>query len=248
MIDLSGKAALITGASSGLGAHFSRVLAQAGARVVLAARREDTLRRVESDINAAGGVAMCVTLDVTDSASVRALEGMLGSIDIVVNNAGVVRSAAALDQREEDWDAVMDTNLKGMFLVAQAAGRAMHCAGRAGSIINVASIAGLRQAGNILPYAVSKAGVIQMTKVLALEFARFGIRVNALAPGYVDTDLNRDFWDTEQGKAMIRRIPQRRLGRLDDLDGPLRLLASDESSFMTGSVLVVDGGHLVSGL
>lgn len=248
MIDLSGKTALITGASSGLGAHFSRVLARAGARVVLAARREEALKGVEGEINAAGGVATCVKLDVTDPASVSALEGSLGDIDIVVNNAGIVHSASALDQSEADWDAVMDTNLKGMFLVAQAAGRAMSRGGRSGSIINVASILGLRQAGNILPYAVSKAGVIQMTKVLALEFARFGIRVNALAPGYVETDLNRDFWDTEQGKAMIRRIPQRRLGRLEDLDGPLRLLASDESSFMTGSVLVIDGGHLVSGL
>ncbi|AMN46956.1 2-deoxy-D-gluconate 3-dehydrogenase [Steroidobacter denitrificans] len=248
MINLSGKAALVTGASSGLGAHFAQVLARAGAHLVLAARREDTLKRVAEQINAAGGIATCVKLDVTDSAGVRALEPVLSDVDIVVNNAGVVHSAAALEQREEDWDAVMDTNLKGMFLVAQAAGRAMRSAGRAGSIINIASIAGLRQAGNILPYAVSKAGVIQMTKVLALEFARFGIRVNALAPGYLETDLNRDFWSTAQGKAMLRRIPQRRLGRLEELDGPLRLLASDESSFMTGSVLVIDGGHLVSSL
>jgi NAD(P)-dependent dehydrogenase (short-subunit alcohol dehydrogenase family) len=167
---------------------------------------------------------------------------------LIFNNAGLVRNGPALDQSEEDWDAVIKTNLKGMFLVAQASARAMRAHARAGSIINIASILGLRQAGGILSYAVSKAGVIQMTKIMALELARYEIRVNALAPGYFDTELNSDFWASEQGKAMIRRIPQRRLGRLEDLDGPLLLLASDASTYITGSVLAVDGGHLVSAL
>jgi NAD(P)-dependent dehydrogenase (short-subunit alcohol dehydrogenase family) len=165
-----------------------------------------------------------------------------------VNNAGIVRSRPALEQTEEDWDAVLDTNLKGAFLVARAVAGKMRAAGRSGSIINIASILGLRQSAAVLPYAVSKAGIIQMTKVLALELARFNIRVNALAPGYFDTELNREFWQTEAGQGLVRRIPQRRLGQVSDLDGPLLLLASEASQYMTGAVLAVDGGHLVSGL
>jgi NAD(P)-dependent dehydrogenase (short-subunit alcohol dehydrogenase family) len=153
-----------------------------------------------------------------------------------------------LEVSEADWDAVVDTNLKGMFLMAQAVGRAMRVRGRGGSIINVASILGLRQGVGVLPYAVSKAGAIQLTKTLALELARFDIRVNALAPGYLDTELNSEYCKSESGLAMVKRIPQRRLGRLEDLDGPLLLLASDASAYMTGSVLVVDGGHLVNTL
>jgi NAD(P)-dependent dehydrogenase (short-subunit alcohol dehydrogenase family) len=246
--DLVNKTALVTGASSGLGAHFATVLARAGARVILAARRQDALQDKVKKIVTGGGKASAVCLDVTNAASVKALGEQLGDVDIVVNNAGLVRDGAALDQSEADWDLVMDTNLKGIFLVAQTAARSMRARGRGGSIINIASILGLRQAGTVLPYAVSKAGVIQATKILALELARFDIRVNALAPGYFDTELNRTFWDSESGKAMIRRIPQRRLGCLEDMDGPLLLLASDTSRYMTGSVLTIDGGHLVSSL
>jgi NAD(P)-dependent dehydrogenase (short-subunit alcohol dehydrogenase family) len=249
VFDLRGKTALITGASSGLGVHFAGVLADARANLILAARRAEALERVAADIRArSSGTVVTLSLDVTDSASVAAASAAVADVDILVNNAGVVRSAAALDQSEADWDEVVDTNLKGAFLVAQAAAKAMRTSKKGGCIINVASILGVRQAGAVLPYAVSKAGVIQMTKVLALELARFNVRVNALVPGYFDTELNREFWQTDAGQALIRRVPQRRLGRLTDLNGPLLLLASDASCFMTGSVLAVDGGHLVSSL
>lgn len=249
MVDLSGKRALVTGASGGLGAHFARTLRAAGAELVLAARRVDALDSLAAEL---GGGTSVVRLDVRDADSVeRAIADAgadAGTIDILVNNAGIVRQGAAIDQSEADWDEVVDTNLKGCFLVARQAARAMRRTGRGGSIINVASILGLRQAGNVLPYAVSKAGLIQMTKLLALELARHDIRVNALAPGYLATDLNRDFFASSAGQAMIGRIPQRRLGELNDLDGPLLLLASDASRYMTGSVLVVDGGHVLSSL
>jgi NAD(P)-dependent dehydrogenase (short-subunit alcohol dehydrogenase family) len=248
MMDLSGKTALVTGASSGLGAHFAAVLARAGAEVILAARRETALARVAAAITAEGNQCRVVRLDVSDPASIAALAPDLAEINILVNNAGVVHEGSALDLDEADWDAVLDTNLKGSFFLAQATARAMRDHGRGGSIINIASILGLRQAGGVLSYAISKAGVIQLTKTLALEVARFGVRVNALAPGYIATDLNTEFWEGDAGKAMLRRIPQRRLGRMEELDGPLLLLASDASAYMNGSILVVDGGHMVSGL
>ena len=246
--NLGGKVALVTGASGGLGAHFAKVLARAGAEVILGARREEAMAEVAEAIRAAGGTCSTVPLDVADNTSISAIKGVFERVDILINNAGVVRDAPALEQSEEHWDTVIDTNLKGMFLMSQAVGRAMCARGRGGSIINITSILGLRQAGGVLPYAVSKSGAIQLTKTLALELARFGIRVNALAPGYLDTKLNSAFWDSDAGKAMIRRIPQRRLGQLDDLDGPLLLLASDLSSYMNGTVIEVDGGHLVSTL
>lgn len=246
--DLTGKTALVTGASTGLGAHFAAVLARAGAHVIVAARRKDALEKVRAVIEAEGGRASAARLDVTSAASIAELAPLLADLDIVVNNAGMARTKAFLDQSEEDWDAVIDTNLKGAFLMAKAAAQAMKAHGRGGSIINIASILGFRQAGAVVPYATSKAGVIQMTKALALELARFRIRVNAIAPGYVETELTAAFLETEAGQAMVKRIPQRRLGRLEDLEEPLLLLSSDASSYMTGSVIVVDGGHLVSTL
>lgn len=245
--DFHGKRALVTGASSGLGAHFARLLARQGVEVVLAARRAETLSGIVAEIRQQGGAASAMRLDVRDiEASSRAISE-LGTLSILVNNAGIVREGAALDQNEAAWDDVIDTNLKGMFFVAQAAARLM-APNPGGAIINIASILGLRQAGGVLPYAVSKAGVVQMTKCLALELARQGTRVNALAPGYLHTELNGEFWTSDAGRALVRRIPQRRLGRLEDLDGPLLLLASDASRYMTGAELVVDGGHLVSTL
>ena len=248
MKKLENKLALVTGASSGLGAHFAEVLAGAGAEVILAARREDKLAKIAEGIRAAGGRCSTAQLDVANSASIARLAPHLPQIDILVNNAGLAREAGALAMSEADWDVVMDTNLKGMFLVAQLAGQAMRAHGRGGAIINIASILGLRESPGVLAYAVSKAGAIQLTKSMALELARFNIRVNAIAPGYLSTEMNATHWDTEAGKALIRRIPQRRLGRLQDLNGPLLLLASDDGAYMTGSVIAVDGGHLLSGL
>ena len=245
---LAGKRALITGASSGIGAHLAGTLGRSGAQVVIAARRLAALHEVAANLKARGIGVEAMVLDVTDTSAATAAIAGAGPFDILVNNAGIVRSNPALAQTEDDWDAVIDTNLKGMFFVAQAAAQGMRDSGKGGSIINVASILGFRQAGAVLPYAVSKAGVIQMNKSYALEVARHGIRVNALAPGYLATDLNDDFFVSDAGKAMINRIPTRRLGNLEDLDGPVLLLASDASRYMTGTAIVVDGGHLVSTL
>ncbi len=250
--DLTGRHVLVTGASGGLGEHFARMLAARGAIVTLAARREAALARVVAAITAAGGRARAEAMDVTDAAAVAGAldraEAASGPVSVLVNNAGVAATAAALDLDEAGWDQVVNTNLRGAWLVAQAAARRMVAAGGGGSIVNIASILGLRVSGGVVPYAVSKAGVIQMTKALALEWARHGIRVNALAPGYVETELNRDFFATDAGRALLRRIPQRRLGQAGELDGALLLLASDAGAYMTGSVVAVDGGHLVSGL
>ena len=248
---LTGRVALVTGASGGLGAHFAEVLAGAGAYVAVAARRIEACSAVCDSIRVAGGEAHPFTMDVADATSVKAavaaIEKHFGRLDILVNNAGIAAPAPALDLDEARWDAVLDTNLKGAFLTAQAAARIMKRNG-GGAIVNVASILGLRVAGQVAAYAASKAGLIQLTKALALEWARHGVRVNALCPGYIETDINRDFFASEAGKAMLKRVPQRRLGQPSDLDGPLLLLCSDASAYMTGSVITVDGGHLVSSL
>jgi len=254
--DLTGETALVTGASGGLGRHFAGVLARAGARVALAARRRTETERAAAELVANGFAAIPIALDVTDAASVASafaeVAERLGPVNLLVNNSGVTAPGAAIALEEADWDRVLDTNLKGAWLCAREMARRLIAAGREGApdavIINVASIAGLRVAGEMSAYASSKAALIQLTKAMALELARHRIRVNALAPGYVLTDFNRAFFESAAGQTMIKRIPQRRLGNPDDLDGPLLLLASPAGRHMTGSVLVVDGGHSVSSL
>jgi len=248
LLKLNGKTAFVTGASGGLGAHFAETLAEAGAKVIVGARREAALADVAARIRGAGGECDTVALDVADATSIAAIDPLLAQVDIFVNNAGIAIDKPFLEQSEEDWDRTLDTNSKGMFLLTQAAARAMRARGSGGSIINIASILGLRQGMHLSAYAASKAAVVQMTKSAALELARFGIRVNCICPGYIETDINRGLWSTEAGQAMLRRIPQRRLGLASELDGPLLLLASDASTYMTGSVIVADGGHTVSGL
>ena len=249
---LDGKVALVTGAFGGLGRDFAAMLARGGAAVALAGRRIDEGRALAAEMRASGARAEAFALDVTDRASVddavAAAEATLGPLDVLVNNAGVAITRPFLDLTERDWDGVMDVNLDGAFRVAQAVARRMRDAGRGGSIVNVASVLGERVAAQVAPYAASKAALLQLTRAMALELARHGIRVNALAPGYVETPLNRDFFATEGGQALVKRVPQRRLGRVEDLEGPLLLLASDASSFMTGATIAVDGGHAVSSL
>ena len=243
---LDGKNALVTGASSGLGWRFATALAAAGARVAVAARRADRLETLKAEIERAGGRAHAVTLDVTDVASVRAgvaaAAAALGPLDLLVNNSGVSVTKRAGDVEEADYDFVMDTNAKGAFFVAQAAGRAMIAAKRPGRIINIASAAGLRALGQLSVYCMSKAAVIQMTRALALEWGRHGINVNALCPGYIETEINRDYWDTDGGRKLIGMLPRRRLGKPEDLDGLLLLLASEHSGFVNGAVIAVDDG------
>lgn len=251
--DLRDKHALVTGAFSGLGRHFAMTLARAGASVTLAGRRQEAGERLAQEIQLAGGRACAVSLDVTKPESVTDLferaQALQGPVSVLINNAGLAQTMPALAMDESDWTSVIDVNLNGAWRVAQAAARHMQATDcRHGSIINIASILGLRVAQQVPAYAASKAALIQLTQALALEWARYGIRVNALAPGYIKTDLNQDFFDSEAGLALIKRVPQRRLGAAHELDGPLLLLASDASSYMTGSVLVVDGGHLVSTL
>ncbi len=250
--DLEGRHALVTGASSGLGRHMAATLAAAGARVSVAARRRDRLDSLVSEIAGAGGEAQAVEMDVSAADFVsagfsRAAEAF-GPVSVCVNNAGVTHMGRAETLDLADWDRVMDVNLRGVFAVAQAAAGQMIAAGQGGSIVNIASILGERVAGGVVAYATAKAGVAQMTKALALEWARHRIRVNALAPGYMATELNDDFFASDAGAALIKRIPQRRLGEVAELDGPLLLLASEAGSYMTGAVLPVDGGHLVSTL
>jgi NAD(P)-dependent dehydrogenase (short-subunit alcohol dehydrogenase family) len=246
--DLSGKTALVTGASSGLGAHFARCLGEAGAAVVLAARRGDRLKSLQAELAKKKIAAKAVDLDVQSAQSIASALDAAGPIDIVVNNAGISIVKPALEMHEQDWDAVVDTNLRGAWLVAQGVAKRWVGDGRPGSIVNIGSILGLRTIGQVAPYNASKAGLIHLTKVLAMEWARHGIRVNAICPGYIETEMNSAFWQTPGGQRLIERIPQRRIGKPEELDGALLLLASGAGSFMTGSVITVDGGHMVSSL
>lgn len=249
---LDGSVVLVTGGSQGLGAFFAETIAAAGGRVAVAARTQDACTAVADRIVAAGGEAMPLALDVTSPASadaaVAAVADRWGRLDILVSNAGVTATTPLLDLDEGTWDRILDTNLKGAFLVGQAAARAMVGNAAGGAVVNVASILGLRVAGQVSAYAASKAGLVQLTRSMALEWARYGIRANALCPGYVETDLNRSFFASDAGKALIHRIPYRRLGTLEELVGPLLFLCSGASAYVTGTALAVDGGHLVSSL
>ena len=248
LFDLSGKVALVTGASSGLGVHFAHCLGAAGASIVLAARRADRLAALQAELEDKGVKAAAVDLDVQSGESVAAALDAAGPLDIVVNNAGISIVKPALQMPEEDWDAVVDTNLRGAWLVAQGAAKRWVADKRPGVIVNIASILGLRTIGQVAPYNASKAGLIHLTRALAMEWARHDIRVNAICPGYIETEMNAAFWKTPGGQRLIERIPQRRIGQPEHLDGALMLLASDAGSFMTGSVITVDGGHTVNSL
>ena len=248
LFDLSGKVALVTGASSGLGVHFAHCLGAAGASIVLAARRADRLAALQAELEDKGVKAAAVDLDVQSAESVAAALDAAGPLDIVVNNAGISIVKPALQMPEEDWDAVVDTNLRGAWLVAQGAAKRWVADKRPGVIVNIASILGLRTIGQVAPYNASKAGLIHLTRALAMEWARHDIRVNAICPGYIETEMNAAFWKTPGGQRLIDRIPQRRIGQPEHLDGALMLLASDAGSFMTGSVITVDGGHTVNSL
>lgn len=253
-IDLSGRVALVTGASSGLGAQFAKTLSKAGCAVALAGRRAERLKTLRAEIQAGGGDARVITMDVTDCASIRAgiahTETELGTIDILVNNSGVSTTTKLIDVTEEDYDYIFDTNTKGAFFVAQEVGKRM--LGRAkgsapgtftgGRIINIASTAGLRPLGQIGVYAMSKAAVIHMTRAMALEWGRFGINVNAICPGYIDTEINHHLWSTEQGKRLIDMLPRKRVGQPQDLDTTLLMLAANESHFINGAVIQADDG------
>ena len=249
LFSLDGRVALVTGASSGLGRHFAQVLHDAGATVVLAARRTD---RIEADATRLGDRARALTMDVTDESSITAgfeqlaADGML--CDIVVNNAGISGEHLILQMDTDEWDSVVEVNLRGPFLVAREAARRLVAAKKPGSIVNIASILGLRVSPAVAPYMASKAGLIHLTRSMAWEFARYGIRVNALCPGYFSTEINAEFLKTEWAQASLKRVPQRRIGELHELTGPLLLLASNAGSFMTGEALVVDGGQSINSM
>jgi 3-oxoacyl-[acyl-carrier protein] reductase len=250
LFDLKGRVALVTGASSGLGARFAEVLAGEGASVVLIARRADRLKSVQARIEQAGGRAIAIAADVTDrKAMIRAFdqaEEAFGTVTILVNNAGVVHSGRAVELAEEEWRRVVGTDLDAVFFWAQEAARRMLSAGQTGAIVNIASVLGFGVAKGTAAYAVAKAGVVQLTKALGLELAFKGVRVNAIAPGWIVTDINRDYLASEQGAAIKREIPVGRFGEERDLDGALLLLVSDAGRFIAGTTIVVDGGQMVA--
>jgi 3-oxoacyl-[acyl-carrier protein] reductase len=247
---LTGRVALVTGASSGLGTRFAQVLAENGAAVALVARRRDRLTALAARIEAAGGRAFAIEADVMDRAAMRrafdAAEAAFGTVDILVNNAGVAHSDRAVEMSEEEWRRIVGTNLDAVFFCAQEAARRLLVAGKRGAIVNIASVLGLGVSKGTVAYATSKAGVIQLTKTLGLELAFKGIRVNAIAPGWIVTELNRDYLASEKGRAITRDIPVGRFGEPRDLDGALLLLVSDAGRFIAGTTLVVDGGQLVA--
>jgi 3-oxoacyl-[acyl-carrier protein] reductase len=250
LFDLKGKVALVTGASSGLGTQFAHALAENGAAVALVARRADRLEQLKGRIEAAGGRALAIEGDVTDRASMAhafdKAESAFGTVTILVNNAGVAHSGRAIDLPEEEWRRVLGTNLDAVFYCAQEAARRMLAAKKKGSIVNVASVLGLSAAKGVVAYATAKAGVVQVTKALALELAFKGVRVNAIAPGWFVTEINDAYLMSEAGDKIKRDIPTGRFGQEGDLDGALLLLASDAGSYITGTTIVVDGGQVVA--
>ena len=250
IFDLTGRVALVTGASSGLGLRFAEVLAENGSAVVLVARRLDRLEVVKARIEQAGGRAIVVAADVVDRTAMRrafdAAEAAFGTVDILINNAGVAHTDRAVELAEEEWRRIVGTNLDAVFFCAQAAARRLLAAGKGGAIVNISSVLGLGVSKGTVAYSVAKAGVIQLTKTLALELAFKGIRVNAIAPGWIVTELNRDYLASEKGRAITRDIPIGRFGEPRDLDGALLLLVSDAGRFIAGATLVVDGGQMVA--
>jgi 3-oxoacyl-[acyl-carrier protein] reductase len=250
LFDLSGRVALVTGASSGLGLRFAEVLAANGAAVALVARRKDRIVALQEKIAATGGRALAIEADVLDNAAMRrtfdAAEAAFGTVTVLVNNAGVGHSTRALELPEEEWRRVISTNLDAVFFWAQEAARRMLAAGKPGAIVNIASVLGFGASKGVIAYATAKAGVVQMTKALGLELAFKGVRVNAIAPGWFVTEINRDYLASEEGKKLTRDIPVGRFGRDGDLDGALLLLASDAGRFIAGATIVVDGGQMVA--
>lgn len=250
-VNFEGKIALITGASSGLGARFAKILAQAGAQVVLASRRTERLKELRAEIEADGGAAHVVALDVTDYGSIKSAiahaETEAGPIDILVNNSGVSTSKSLVDVTPEDYAFVIDTNQRGAFFVAQEAGKRMIARAKGDPkkqhrIINIASVAGLRVISQLGIYGMSKAAVVQMTKAMAVEWGKYGINVNAICPGYISTEMNEKYFATDQGQKLVDLLPRKRTGKPEDLDGLLLLLAAEESRFINGAIITADDG------
>jgi NAD(P)-dependent dehydrogenase (short-subunit alcohol dehydrogenase family) len=249
---VAGEVVLVTGASSGLGLHFAEVLALAGAKVALAARRTDRLDQACAELRARGGTCLAIALDVTDRdsivAALAAAEEGLGKLSVLVNNAGVVVSKPFFEHTEADWDHVVGTNLKGAWMTAREFAHHLVQGKRSGRIINIASVLSFRTIARVPSYLAAKAGLAHLNSAMAMELARYGILVNAIAPGYVETDFNREFLRSEAGLKLAARIPLRRVGQPPDLDGALLFLASPASAYVTGAVIAVDGGHGVAAI